>query len=460
MSDPQPAESVSPQPQPVPSSVSRRAFLSGSAAGVVGGGVLAYGALKSAQAPPAAPKKYSQAPLTAAGDKVGMPGPFPGRVVEIHHPQALTDQKKVLFTDEQKRDHFYTVRNRAALKQMIDRGMRDLVQCDSVVEAWKYFFQPGDRVGIKIVPVGKPDSISSHELVLEVIDGLQSAGVRLPDMLVFDRYRDEFVNCKYHEILPEGVRWGASSAKYDDLQLELDGQTPNAPPEDHVFGYDPHVYRELAFADPAHDVTDDRRFRSHLSNIMTKEIDKLITLPVLKDHRSSGVTLALKNMSHGLVNNVARSHIGFLPERRKNTERGGTLNQCGTFIPAMVSLPTIREKAVLHILDGLVATYEGGPGNWNKTFATWPYQSLFFATDPVALDHVGWEIIDAKRAEEGWPGVGAMGLSASTGVKSVDGTPIQESFHIRQPEHIALAATLGLGVFDRRDIKHDRIEIS
>ena len=31
-------------------------------------------------------------------------------------------------------------------------------------------------------------------------------------------------------------------------------------------------------------------------------------LPVLKDHGSAGVTGALKNMSHGSVNNVARSH--------------------------------------------------------------------------------------------------------------------------------------------------------
>ena len=34
-------------------------------------------------------------------------------------------------------------------------------------------------------------------------------------------------------------------------------------------------------------------------------VDKIVTLPVLKDHRSAGVTLSLKNMSHGMNNNVS-----------------------------------------------------------------------------------------------------------------------------------------------------------
>jgi hypothetical protein len=104
---------------------------------------------------------------------------------------------------------------------------------------------------------------------------------------------------------------------------------------------------------------------------------------------------------------------------------------------------------VLHVLDGLVATWEGGPKTDNKTFATWPCSSLLFATDPVALDHVGWEIIDRKRAAEGWPGVAQMGLDARTGIVQIDGKPYPEELYIRQPQHIPLAKTLGLGGFDR-----------
>lgn len=43
-----------------------------------------------------------------------------------------------------------------------------------------------------------------------------------------------------------------------------------------------------------------------------------------------------------------------------------------------------------------------------------------------------------------------------------DGKPYGEQFHIRQPQHIALADTLGLGIFDKNDerFEHRRIELA
>ena len=57
------------------------------------------------------------------------------------------------------------------------------------------------------------------------------------------------------------------------------------------------------------------------------------------------------------------------------------------------------------------------------------------------MDHVDWRIIDAKRKEKDLPPV------AATGKAGLDplGT---EGFDIRQPQHIPLAANLGLGIFD------------
>ena len=441
---------------PVASSrASRRAFVGGVIAGAIGGG-LATWAGRALWQPAQSRGQSPIGPTAVFTGELGIPGPYPGRVIEVAHAGSVT-----------KGD-----RSRDAIKAMIDRGMCELVGCQDAVEAWRRFFRPGDRVGIKVVPVGQPHAISSPEVMWEVIDGLKSAGVRPRDILVFERYRDQFVDPGYFEWLPADVHWEVSSAKYDDSQLEIDGQLPGTPGkpqpprEDHVAGYDPDVYRELAYCmpPPHHDPKDGRRFRSHLSKIITQRVDKFISIPVLKDHRSAGVTLALKNLSHGSVNNVCRSHA----PAPWNSDRltSGTINQCNTFIPAMVSLPPIRQKAVLQIMDGTIACYEGGPGNWNKTFATWEYKGLFFATDPVALDHVGWEIIDAKRAAEGWPPVASMGTDAYSAVREDilgnDGKPYPEQFHIRQPQHIPLAATLGLGIFDKRDerFEHRRIELA
>jgi uncharacterized protein (DUF362 family) len=146
-------------------------------------------------------------------------------------------------------------------------------------------------------------------------------------------------------------------------------------------------------------------------------------VPVLKDHQSAGITLALKNLSHGLVNNVCRSH--------------GTrsLNACNAFIPAVVAMPVIRNKTVLHILDGVKGVYHGGPGA--RPEFVWEHNTLYFATDPVALDHVGWDVIDAKRVSVGMK-------------KLVEDTPDQFSTYVhRQPEHVEIAGALGLGEWDR-----------
>jgi hypothetical protein len=279
----------------------------------------------------------------------------------------------------------------------------------------------------------------------------------------------------------DGARWYASGTGYDPQQLDIEGYQTNAGPhrqrDPHVVGYDPDVFVSMGFAAPNQDARDDRRFRSHLSMIVTRMVDKIVTIPCLKDHRSAGVTLALKNLSHGMNNNVARSHLSNIQKL------GGTTygpNQCNTFIPTAVAQAPTRQKAVLHILDGLIGVYEGGPGCWNKTWGTWHHQGLFFATDPVAMDHVCWDLIDAKRALEGWQPVASMGLlsrvrpvslsprlqvlaglgSPEAALRALDEyrcTPdgsATEVFNLRTPDHITLAGKLGLGYFDARQIEH------
>ncbi len=135
-------------------------------------------------------------------------------------------------------------------------------------------------------------------------------------IIVYDRYRRDFLEAGFDKMLPEGVRQSSSSEHYDLVQLDIDG-------------YDPEHYIEMALVTPGQDPASPQARRSYAARFLTRDINKLINLPALKDHQSAGVTLALKNLSHGLVNNVYRSHST------------PTLNACGTFIPSVVSLPVI-----------------------------------------------------------------------------------------------------------------------
>jgi uncharacterized protein (DUF362 family) len=463
--------------------MARRAFLLG-AGGLVGagaGGALTWLGLKRAgllRSPEEPHRSFTGTTAEVVKPKYAMPGPYPGRVVEVQRADAVSDENEI---------------NAGAVKSMMDRGMCELTGADHPVEAWRRFFQPGDVVGIKVNPVGRKrgpghvGSISSPEVILEVVQGLRSAGVRPRDIILFERYAQEFRE-SYEGLMRvralDGVRWYAASSVYDETQLDIEGFGKGEDHTDrHVAGYDPDTFVHMGFCDPTADRKDDRRFRSHLSTIVSRMVNKIVTLPVLKDHRSAGVTMALKNMSHGFNNNVARSHVG---PRYHGGWKGhsdiSSPNQCNTFIPAAVNQELIKQKATLHIMDGLIGVYEGGPGSWNASWGTWRHKGLFFATDPVAMDHVGWDIIDTKRVQEGWRPVARMGylhdteaakLSTCLAVLAaqgpLDGATLAPSSHnllrarasefcdVRQPEHVILAGLIGLGIFDADRIDYRRL---
>ena len=331
-----------------------------------------------------------------------MPGLYRGRVIAVRNPAAIVSGQF----------------QREPIRQMIRKGMAELTGTDGGPDAWRQFVGPGDVVGIKVNPVGQPHVISSPEVVREIIAGLNSAGVKPKEIVVYDRYRKQFFGAGFDKWLPEGVRVSHAAEDYQEMQMAIEG-------------YDPDHYMDMALTMPGYDAGNLTARRSYAAQFITKQVNKLINLPVLKDHQSAGVTLALKNLSHGLVNNVNRSHSSY------------TLNACGAFIPAVVSMPVIRNKAVLHILDGIKGLYHGGPSA--KPQFVWEHQTMYFATDPVALDRIGWKALDDKRV--------AVGMK-----RFVDDKPDEFSHFVhRQPEHVEIAGALGLGEWDEKKIDLRRI---
>ena len=136
------------------------------------------------------------------------------------------------------------VKNREAVKLTLDRGLVALTGATDPTEAWRSFFEPGDVVGIKMNPVGNPLANSSSELMLEVIDGLKSAGVKPKDMIVFERYRDEFIGAKMHEAVPDGVALGRPRRRVTTTQPARLGDQVR-PATIRVAGYDPDEFMTM-----------------------------------------------------------------------------------------------------------------------------------------------------------------------------------------------------------------------
>ncbi len=345
---------------------------------------------------------YSQ--IRGAVSGLGIPGPYRGRVVEVHHPGCITANKY----------------QPGPIEQMMHRGMTELTGAPSWQDAWRVFAQKGDVVGIKVCPVGGRNLCSDQSVLRQVIAGLNEAGVPNREIIVFNRYGTEVLETGIDKWLPEGIRWTAASPKMTELQQDMEG-------------YDADHYMDMALVLPGQSLSNAHARRSYVARVVTQQVNKFINLPVLKHHQSAGVTIALKNMSHGMVNNVSRSHST------------PTLNACGIFIPSVVSLPVIRQKAVLHIVDGVRAQYHGGPGG--RPEFMWEHKTMYFATDPVAVDKIGWKVIDAKRTEKG---MAPIALSKPDKVST---------FLNCQVEHIEIAGSLGLGEFDDAKIDLRRVQL-
>jgi uncharacterized protein (DUF362 family) len=368
------------------------------------GGVPALGA-DEVVLPVAPPIEVREAPL-AKKSTLGMPGLYPGRVVEVADGRAIVNNRV----------------SQPVVHQMLERGLKELTGENSISAAYAKFVEPSDVVGIKINPSGAPACYSSPELVREIIDGVHSAGVPLKNILVYDRFGYEIDLGSYQALMPIGID---IIGVQDDL---LDAS-----------GYDPNVYCEMNFFG-------EWETRSYMASIVANRLDKIINVPTLKDHSASGITGCLKNVAYGTFNNVARSH----------KEPYSFTNP---LIGVMCTVEPLRSKVVLNIMDGMRMVWHGGPLTQNQKFI-YPAGVLLVGTDPVAIDTVEMEAIEEKRKAEGAPSVWVHDPKSITKDSRDFYEDASKNLFYRQPGHIAAAGKLGLGVSDLKQIDHRKLQIS
>jgi uncharacterized protein (DUF362 family) len=355
---------------------------------------------------PPAPPIHVNEPAGTAVSSLRMPGLYPGRVVEISNERSIVANRV----------------SQSIVRQMIEQGMRELTGEKDSRLAWSKFIQPQDTVGIKINPSGAPACCSSPEIVREIVTGVQSVGVPARNIFVYDRYAYEMDIGSYQALVPMGVRvTGVQEHKLD------------------VSGYDPNVFCEANFFG-------EWETRSYMASIVSSGVTKIINVPTMKDHSAAGVTGCLKNLGYGTFNNVDRSH------RRP-------FSFTDPLIGIMCSVEPLRSKAVLHIMDGTRMVWHGGPLTQNPDFI-FPAGLIMVGTDPVAMDTIELEKIEAKRSKEGVPSVWSRDPKSLTNDGGAFYQDASKNLFYRQPHHIAAAGKLGLGISDRKQIEHQVIHIA
>src|SRR5947209_89797 len=105
-----------------PQGTTRRGFLLGAGAGLAAGVPLTWMGLRGldARTPDAEPlRSFTGRSIEDPHPEYAMPGPYPGRVIEVHHPDSVRPDQVI---------------RAEAVKQMMQRGMRELTGADDAEE--------------------------------------------------------------------------------------------------------------------------------------------------------------------------------------------------------------------------------------------------------------------------------------------------------------------------------------
>ncbi len=347
--------------------------------------------------------------------------------------------------------------NPDVVHRVYEAGLKELTGEKTLKNAWSSLFSSEDVVGIKINCLGAPKISSSIASINEVIAGLKSAGVKENNIIVWDHADGAFrrTGLKINRS-SRGVRIHGTSRKsgtlvpwvegYDkNVYLELEFGTLKRYRElmkknftrngthREIFNsitwlwmlialgnkkaqkYKKEVRRlymdyndrkgvkKLAeeVADKFNDITIKDENRSYFSKIVTRDINKLINIAVLKHNEDSGVTFCLKNVALGVTTNKVRFHIDY----------------CAIAISEIMSFPCIKDKLVLNIGEAAkISTVSvlGAQLAFDKR--------IFFSYDPVAVDRIGLDLLEKKRMEQNLPSIRDISTHIKTCAKKGIGT--------------------------------------
>lgn len=340
---------------------SRRDFLKYTTLGVVGTGI---------------GMEYLGSLQSAFGSDEQSPATYKSKVIGVKNKGIMSSGKP----------------DQKTVQKMMDEGMFALSGKKTTAEAWRNLFSPKDVVGIKINPIAGKKFSTRPEVVHAIIIGLVAAGVKENNIIVWDRFENHLTSAGY------SLNKGSSGVRCYGTE--------------ETAGYDKGSYYESEDDDPT--LRQETDTRSFFSNIVTQQVTAIINVPIMKNHGIAGVSLCLKNIAFGVVNNTARFHP--------------SPYFCDPATAEVYAHPAVKDKVRLHILDALQASFADGPVDM-KPRTIWKEERLFFGTDPVAIDRIGLDIIDKKRKENNY---------------------MPES---HKAKHITTAGKKGLGIYDKNNIE-------
>ncbi|MBA2623383.1 MAG: DUF362 domain-containing protein [Chthoniobacterales bacterium] len=321
-----------------------------------------------------------------AFSQIAQPAASPAIVYSVREPAAIVQYR----TDA------------AIVRGMVNRLVLGVTGKPDIASAWASLVLPTDKVGIKISAAGGELFTTHRDVVDAIVEGLAAAGVSRSGIIVWDR--------QLGGTKEAGFRRGAGG--YQLLSIEpRNGYDPKATFTAPVMGR--LVWGDLAYIprrgeNPLNSESKNTSSTSHFAKLVTTRLTKIINVPTMSDSASAGLAGCLYNMTLPNIDNWRRF------------TQFETLGAFG--MAEIYADPVIRNKVVLHIMDGLLAAYAGGPES-HPSYAV--HEATMLASkDPVAIDTLALRRIERLRANAKLPPIGELAA------------------------HVQIAGQMGLGVAD------------
>jgi uncharacterized protein (DUF362 family) len=235
---------------------------------------------------------------------------------------------------------------------MVQKALSALTGENDPREALFHFYRPSDHIGMKVNCLGGEKVATSPEVVYATFNLFRKAGFDDKKFVVWDRSNRELKEAGFSLNSKSG---GLKCYGTDSVNV----------------GY-------------AQDFITHRDVGSLLTNIMTHRTNLQLNFPILKDHTLAGITCSMKNF-FGAIHNPNKYHE----------------NGCDPFVADLNYIPQIKNQHKLTIADALRIQYHGGPAFHPQWYEN--YGGIIAGSDPVAVDFVGYRIIDEIRKKHNLP---------------------------------------------------------
>lgn len=293
----------------------------------------------------------------------------PGKVVKVTKPDSLQANKTYPKADD--------------AKTMLTKALTELTGKSDLQSSVMQFVHPNDIVVVKVNGIAQAPFSTNKELIIPFVEAMIAGGVPAKNITLLEQYPGFF----------NATRLTASNVPVG-VQIATHGNSD------------------------ANTKMDERMIPG--TGVKTKfarwltEATAAINFALVKHHSICGYTGAMKNMTHGCCINPQDFHG----------------HHASPQIAMLYAQDAVKSRVRLNIADAFKTMPDGGPlgkrPEYNKI-----YESIFASTDPVAIDAIGWEVIDKQRVDAKLKSLADVGI---------------------EPYYIKIGQDLGLGIADRSRI--------